>query len=186
MTRSVALLFALLGACTVGQAPLAPDGSGGGSGSGDGLDRNVCEDRAATVAPAYQHTSTPTGPRARLACIDAGCHAAGGGSTQFSFAGTVYKETSAVTPATGVTIRIFKPGNDKSLAEAVTDAAGNFRIAMGGTFTDFPYETHVTACGTSINIRPMVSGIASAEANCNTGGGCHGAAGGQGAIYLPD
>jgi hypothetical protein len=119
--------------------------------------------------------------------MDAGCHAVtGGASTPFAFAGTVYKETSAVTPAAGVTVRIFKAPSKKSLAEAVTDDAGNFVIRNPTMFMDFPYETHVTVCGVGTAIRPMVTPIPQADANCNTGGSCHGAGGGQGAVYLAD
>lgn len=182
MKTSMALLSALLCACTVGEAPTI-DGGGGSNGE----DHDVCEPRAATIAPAHNHGTAPTGARAQTACLDAGCHATtGGGSTPFAFAGTVYKETAAVTPATGVTIRIFKPPGKTSLAEAVTDDAGNFVIRNPAMFADFPYETHVTACGVSTTIRPMISPIPMADANCNTGGSCHGAGGGQGAIYLGD
>jgi hypothetical protein len=177
MMRSMTLLFALLGACVVGQSPDKPD---------DG-DRTICEDRAATVQQAYMHSSMPTGTRAQMACMDAGCHSAvGGTATAFAFAGTVYKETSAQTAVGGVTVRIFKKGGTKSLAEAVTNDAGNFVINNPGMFTDYPYETHVTACGTSVEIRPMAGPIPAESANCNAGGGCHGSGGTQGAIYMPD
>jgi len=179
--RSMALLSALLGACTVGEAP----GSDGGGSNMSTTDRNTCEPAPASVLTAYSHSSAPTGPRAGQACMNAGCHApAGGGATPFAFAGTVYKETAAVTPAPGVTIRIFKPGNDTSLAEAVTDNAGNFIIRNPGNFADFPYETHVTVCGASTEIRPMISPVSAADANCSTGGSCHGQGGTQGAVYL--
>ena len=186
MKSSLALLSALLCACTVGEVP-ARDGGGSGSGSNNGEDRNLCEPRAATIAPAHQHTGAPTGARARAGCMDNNCHGpTTPASTQFAFAGTAYKETAAVTPATGVTVRIFAVGGKTSLAEAVTDDAGNFVIRNPGNFAAFPYETHVTACGTSINIRPMVGVINAGDANCNLGGSCHGAAGTQGAVYLPD
>ena len=183
MKRSTVLLTALLSACTVGEVP---GGDGGGSGSGDN-DRNLCENRVATVAPAHDHVAAPLGPRARSGCMDAtGCHGPGGAGGAFAFAGTLYKETSAITPSTGATVRIFAVGGMKSLAEAVTDSAGNFVIRNPAMFTAFPYETHVTACGTSTTIVPMISPIAVADANCNAGGSCHGAAGTQGAVYLRD
>lgn len=181
--HSTALLFALLGACTVGEPP-AVDASVANA------DRTVCEDRAATIAPAYQHAAAgaePAGARARAGCQNAGCHVMGGAApTQFAFSGTVYKETAAVTPAAGVTVRIFKPGNNVSLAEAVTNDAGNFIIRNPDMFTEFPYDTHVTVCGVSMTIKPMGSKIAAADANCNAGGNCHGTGGNQGAVYLGD
>lgn len=182
MTRSVSLLLpllgaGLLGACLVGQGPEKVE---------DG-DRTVCEDRVTTIATAYSHSGMPMGPRSQMACQDAGCHAAvGGGARAFAFSGTVYKETSAVTPLGGVTVRIFKKGGTKSLAEAVTNDAGNFVIDNPAMFTEYPYETHVTGCGVSMEIRPMAGPIPIESANCNAGGGCHGAGGSQGAIYLSD
>jgi hypothetical protein len=182
MTRFVSLLLPLLGAgllagCVVGQGPEKPDTG----------DRTVCEERAAAVLPAYSHVGMPTGTRAQMACMDAGCHSAVGGTARaFAFAGTVYKETSAVTPVGGVTVRIFKKGGTQSLAEAITNDAGNFVIDNPATFTEFPYETHVTGCGVSMEIRPMAGPIPIESANCNTGGGCHGPGGSQGAIFLAD
>lgn len=177
MTRPVSLLLPLLGACLVGQAPEKPDTG----------DRTVCEDRVATVAKAYDHGGMPAGPRSQMACMDTGCHAVvGGGARAFAFAGTVYKETSAMTPVGGVTVRIYKKGETKSLAKAVTNDAGNFVIDNPDMFMDFPYETLVTACGASTEIRLMAGPIAVEGANCNAGGGCHGTGGTQGAIYLSD
>ena len=151
---------------------------------GPASERYTCKPREASVATAYSHVSAPTGARAGTACLDAGCHDAGGPSRQLSFAGTIYKESAARTPQAGVTVRIFKPGNDQSLAQAVTDSAGNFVIRMPGTFVDFPYDVQVTACGASAPIRPMSSALIAADANCSTGGLCHG--GGQGAVHFAD
>lgn len=181
MTRSVSLLLPLLGAClvgacVVGQGPEKPDTG----------DRTVCEDRVATVKMAHQHGGMPAGPRGQAACMDAGCHVMGGTARAFAFAGTVYKETSAVTAVGGVTVRIFKKGGTQSLAEAVTDDAGNFVIGNPEMFKDYPYDTHVTACGVSMEIKTMVAPIGVDSANCNAAGGCHGAGGSQGAIFLAD
>lgn len=189
MMRLMVLLSALLGACTVGEVP-GTDGGGMNPGTAN---REICAERSTNILPAHNHVAAgadPAGPRARSGCMDAACHAMGGAGGVFAFAGTVYKETAAVTPATGVTVRIFKPGNDKSLAEAITDDAGNFVIRTAPVpLTDFPYDTDVTACGTSpgtMGIKIMVSKINAVDANCNLGGTCHGATGGQGAVFLPD
>ena len=136
---------------------------------------------------AHNHVAAPTGARARSACMDAGCHAVtGGGSTPFAFAGTVTKESAGVNAVAGATVRIFKMGSDKSLAEAVTDDAGNFLIRNPDMFTAFPYITHVTACGASTEIRPMGGPIDAASANCSAGTSCHGTGGSQGSIFLAD
>ncbi len=188
MMRSMVPLFALLGACTVGEAP---GSDGGGSGGGSNT-RNVCVDRMATPTAAYNHTTAPTGPRAGLTCLDAACHipAGGGGSTPFAFAGTVYKDAGAQAPAAGVAVRIFKgdsnPNDDVPLATAITDSAGNFVIRNPGDFGNFPYDTHVTACGSNPEQKPMLSAVTAAEANCNIAGSCHGAGGTAGVIDLPD
>lgn len=185
MMRFMALPFALLlGACTVGEAPNNGGRDGGGSNTSE---RDTCETRSATPPTAFNHVSMPTGPRAGQGCLNAGCHNAGGAGGQFAFAGTVYKETSAVTPAVGVSVKIFKPGETTALGEAFTDTAGNFVIRMPGMFPTFPYETLVTACGPQINIRPMVSQLGTiAEANCSAGGTCHGMGGTQGAVFFSD
>lgn len=181
MKSSMALLSASLCACVVGEAP-PKDPGGGGSG-----DKTVCEPRAATVPVAHNHTTSPTGARSWMACMDAGCHSVtGAGSTSFAFAGTVFKESAGTNVVAGATVRIFKEGNNQSLAEAVTDNAGNFVIRNPAMFTDFPYLTHVTVCGVSTEIRPMVTKIDAAAANCSAGTGCHGQAGNQGAIVLAD
>jgi len=181
MKSSMALLSALLCACTVGEPPRTD----GGGNAGD--DKNVCEARATAIPQAHNHAATPTGARARTGCLDAGCHAATGGSTPFAFAGTVYKESSGTTLVAGATVRIFKAGNNKSLAEAVTDDAGNFYIRNPEMFTAFPYITHATVCGVSQEIRLMNTPIADAgTANCNAGTSCHGPAGSAGAIFLAD
>jgi hypothetical protein len=184
MIRSSALLFLLLGACVVGEAP--PSGNGSGSGSGSNVERNICEPRAATPAAAYNHVSQPTGPRAGAACLDAACHAQGGAGGQFAFAGTVYKDSGAQTGAGGVTVQIYTPDGTAPLAEAVTDDAGNFLIRQPGNFQMFPYETQVSGCGPNPDIKPMISQITAAETNCSLGGSCHGAGGGAGVIDLPD
>ena len=181
MKSSMALLSALLCACTVGEAPTVD----GGGNVGD--DKNVCEPRVSPVPVAHAHTAAPTGARSRTACMDAGCHAVtGGASTPFAFAGTVNKESAGVNVVAGATVRIFKVGGNKSLAEAVTDDAGNFLIRNPAMFTEFPYITHVTACGVSMEIRLMSGPIDAAAANCSAGTSCHGAGGSQGAVVLAD
>jgi len=181
MKTSLALLSALLCACTVGEVP------GGGGGDAGPMGLAACVARVAQPVAAHEHTTAPLGPRARSACMDAGCHAAGGAGGQFAFAGTVYQETSAVTALAGVTLRFYKSGDKSSLVEATTDSAGNFVVRNAGMYTNFPYQTDVTSCDLSTSvkgIRPMIGPIATAEANCNTAGSCHGATGTQGAIYL--
>lgn len=179
------LLSALLGACSVGEVSLNDGGTDTGGGTPN---RTVCEPRVGAPPPAHIHAAAPADARSGLACIAGGCHLAsnlGAGAGAFAFAGTVYKATDGAAVAPGVTIRMFPRGGQTSLASAVTDAAGNFVIR--GNFTAFPYETHVTACGTTPDIRPMSGLIATQnEANCSNGGTCHGVPGGAAAVYMPD
>jgi hypothetical protein len=139
----------------------------------------------ATIANAYTHTSAPATTRAGMGCLEGACHGSAG-RNDFAFAGTVYKESSATTPASGVTVRIFKPGEMQSIAEAVTDNAGNFIIRTPANFGAFPYETHVTICGPTPpnNIKPMFNQISAADANCSAGNTCHGMGGLQGAVNI--
>jgi hypothetical protein len=151
--------------------------------SPDASERYSCAPRAATVSPAYSHTSAPPGPRAGSDCVSSGCHldtALGAGATAFSFAGTVLKDST--NPSTGVTVRIFG-ASDQALAHAITDSAGNFIIRA--PLTAFPYQPDVTACSASIPIRAMSSQLTSPlERSCNSPGICHG--GTRGPITFSD
>ena len=176
MTRSLVLIPILLAGCSVGEygeSSTPTDSMGGGN------DRNLCANKAATPAAPYMHTTMPTGPRAGMGCIAAGCHdgsGVGAGASKFEFAGTVFKEPAGTTPQPGVVVRIF-PGTMpmKSIATATTDTAGNFYI-KGGPYMTFPYQTDVTACGSdaqAMGIRTMVGAIGRGDQNCNAGNTCH-------------
>ena len=68
-----------------------------------------------------------------------------------------------------------------------TDDAGNFVIRNPADFGNFPYDTHVTACGSNPEQKPKITLISSAaEGNCSLAGSCHGAGGGAGLIDIPD
>jgi hypothetical protein len=104
----------------------------------------------------------------------------------FSFAGTIYKATDGATPAPGVTVHIFKEDAKTSLASAVTDSAGNFRITTA--LDALPYKVLVSGCSTNKpDIRPMVTPLVSGtDRNCNSAA-CHAVpGGGAGAAYLAD
>lgn len=178
MLRSIVVLSALLGACDLGEVTT----DGGGSGSAD---RTMCVDRAATIPPAHNHVTAPTGARAGLGCIAAGCHhegSLGAGATSFAFAGTAYTSTAGDAPATGATVRMFANGGMTSLGKAITDDAGNFVIRGG--FAAYPYETDITACGSTPDKLPMVGKIDKTSGNCNAGGTCHANPGGLNPIYI--
>lgn len=177
MTRSKVLLPGLLlAACSVGEYGQTMQGTDGNNMGGD--DRDLCVNRAATPAPAHDHTAAganPAGPRAGLGCMAVGgCHGAQPGSTQFTIAGTAYKEqTAATTPAAGATVRLFMPGTKKSLATTVTDAAGNFYLSVPITFPASGLETDITDCSSTPNIQPMIAPIRMNEGNCASSDSCH-------------
>jgi hypothetical protein len=186
MTRSVVLMSALLGACTVGEVPI---GGGGGDG-GTSMDVTaICSPRVASPAQAHQHATAPQGTRAGTGCLDPGCHGpVNPGSSQFGFAGTIYKTIDGAAPAPGVTVHIFKDDTKTSLGSAVTDSAGNF-IIRDLTLTAFPYKTLASGCGPvkPNDILPMIGTINNAERNCNSAN-CHAIpkVNGAGAAYLGD
>jgi hypothetical protein len=176
----------LLAACSVGTFGEEPVGGDAISSTDD---RDICVDKVAAPAAGHQHTAIgagvgpqAAGPRSGVGCMaPGGCHGAQPGSTQYAFAGTAYGELGGTTPLGGVTVRIFKAGTKKSVGKAVTDAAGNFYIT--GTFTDFPYETDITGCGSNPDIIPMISPIRANEANCASSDACHIVPGPR-AVYL--
>lgn len=186
MLRSPLKLSALLllvGACSVGEVSDGSGGDGGGSGSGN---RAVCVDRVAGPPGAYQHTTAPTGDRAGMGCIAVGCHltgSVGAGAGPMAFAGTAYTAITGGTPAAGATVRVFSVGGTTPVATAITDTAGNFIIR--GNFTAFPYETDITACGSTPDIKAMLGQIVTGTGpNCNGGGTCH-VQPGTNAVYIP-
>lgn len=191
-TRSSTVLCALLAACTVGEGPPGEAGPGGDA------DRLVCKDRLSAPLAAHEHIAegaNPAGPRTGLSCIASGCHlggATGVGALEFLFAGSVYTENvrPGTTPATGVFVRIFKMGNDKSIDSVAADAAGNFIFrpgGAGGALDQFPYQTDVTACGVPTpEVRPMVTLLGGpADRNCSAAGTCHGDGGSTAQVNIP-
>ena len=185
MTRTLALWTAILGACTVGEVP--PVGGGDDDGSGGDITA-ACAQRNATPATAYSHTTAPTGPRAGQGGIAGGCNLTGQtgtGAGAVTSAGTVYTDINGTTAAAGVTVHLYK--DTASLANAVTDDAGNFVIRT--PLAGFPYKTLVSGCGpaTPNDIKKMGGTIAAAaQANCNGGAGCHGVPGTNAAYIAPN
>lgn len=177
---AVVLLLASATACSVGEVPLAGGGDdtpGIDSGSGSNA---LCPPRQATPTAAHQHSAASNvpadNPTAKgLACMT--CHIAGGTSTPFTAAGTVFKPDK-VTPQPGVTVRVFPSGGGAAIT-AVTDSDGNFRFE--GTIA-FPASTDACAdTATALMVSPLNGPT---EGNCNSAG-CHQEPGGAyGAIKL--
>jgi hypothetical protein len=180
MTRFIVLL-PILASCSVGTYGESGDNAGDDMPMTE--DRDTCVDRSATPATAHNHAAvgagdTPTtaaGSRKGVGCMAAaGCHGAQPGSSQFTIAGTAYKESTApVTASAGATIRLFMPGTKTSIAKAVTDADGNFYLSTPITFPAAGLEVDITDCSSSPNIQPMIAPIRANEGNCASSDSCH-------------
>lgn len=158
MLRIVVISSLLFAACDVGEIPV--DGTDGGNNvGGDGNGGNGCVNTVTPAAAAHQHAGG--GTNAGQACINAGCHLAGGGGPTFTFAGTVYTDSGATTPKPGATIKVEF---GTTTVSAVSDDAGNFYSMQAITL---PAKTLGTACPT---VAPMVGMIVQGGGNCNN---CH-------------
>lgn len=169
----VALMLTVcsLAACDVGSVlNAAPDGGGGGTGSGS----NGCINQA---SPPTAHVHTAGGAsNAGQTCIAVGCHLAGSlgtGANAFAFAGTLYTTTAATTPVTGATIEVVTGG---ATVTAISDPDGNF---YGTGAVNFPANTLATSCP---SLRPMIGQLTTGGGNCNN---CHRAGGTTTPMTLP-
>ena len=175
------VVLPILASCGVGTY-----GESSGDNAGDDMpsveDKEICVDRLATPAAAHNHAaigagdtpSTAAGSRKGVGCMAAaGCHGAQPGSSQFTIAGTAYKEVGGATASAGSTIRLFEIGGKKSLAKTVTDADGNFYLSTPVTFPANGLLVDITDCSASPNIIPMVSPIRANEGNCASSDSCH-------------
>ena len=192
MTRiAVIVSLALAVGCDVGSVVAnnqgGPDsGAGSDTGSNEGSD---CEAVATANAPDGHHN-------AGLSCMTAGCHLignAGAGAPEYSYAGTLYKDTAGTIPYAGGTVIVSIGGMTYKMVAAATDDSattgtpgiGNFFIpkvlatpptgAMTGT-------TKASACPTTL---PMATPLIDNGGNCNN---CHTnppAQGAAGRVYVP-
>jgi len=176
MTRLIVLLPILIGACSVGSYGETMQGTDGSMTGGD--DRDLCVTKVATPEPAHNHAAlgaNPAGPRTGTGCMAVGgCHGAQAGSTQYTIAGSAYKEVTApTTPVVGATVRLFMPGTKKSIAKTYTDEAGNFYLSVPVTFPQTGLEVDISACGSTPDIQPMIAPIRANEGNCSSSDSCH-------------
>lgn len=161
MLRIVVISSLFVAACDVGSIPAAvPDGGGSGGGGQDGPAGNGCVDTVTPAALKHAHADG-TGSKRNAACMQAGCHLAGGAGPTFTFAGTVSTAPDGITPKPGATIKVEAGGTTIS---AVADEDGNFYSTQTITL---PAKTLATACPT---VAPMVGMIVTGGGNCNN---CH-------------
>jgi hypothetical protein len=165
-----ATLTTALLACSVGEVPLDPGGSGS----------NPCVDRVAPPAVSHIHIAGG-GANAGQNCLAGGCHltgALGADAPAYQYAGTVYA-AGTQTPSAGATVQI-KVG--ATVHTAVTDDAGNFSFPSATLTGTFSATVVVSACPT-VKTMPEVltSGGDPVDNNCN---GCHSVAGDEAPISL--
>lgn len=177
MTRiAVILSLVFAAACDVGSVVSnnqgGPDGSvTGGPDSGSNAGSN-CE------AVRTDTANLPNGHHnAGMTCMTAGCHLignAGAGAPEYSFAGTLYKDTAGTQPYPGATVIVTVGGMTYKIVTSATGnagpGAGNFFIpkalapppsaAMTGT-------TSASACPTTT---AMAENLVDNGGNCNN---CH-------------
>ncbi len=159
--------------------------SDAGSSSGDAGNDAAPSVNAFTGAPAYAATTGPSTLKTGHSNFNAqnnpvgrpclNCHGAGGGATQFTFAGSAFKDSGGTMPAAQVEIRL-RDKNGKALS-AFTDANGNFFLPLNPN-GDLAFPAH--AGGRDTNTTKLMNATV-ANGNCNS---CH-KAGMAGRIVVP-
>lgn len=167
MLRISALLLVLVAACDVGRVPGLGDDQGPDAGLGgpDAADQLACRNAVATVGTGEHN--------AGQACLQAGCHAAGGEGPHFYVGGTLYTSAAGVAPNPGSVVTI------KDGAGLIVDMTvmqnGNFYTT---TPVIEPVQTFASKCPGKLSMASTAAG------NCNTGG-CHDGVAATGRVYLP-
>ena len=141
---------------------------------------------AFTGAAAYVATNGPStikgahpngGNPAKVDCLSAGCHGAGGAGPRFAAGGTVFTNVAATTPAAQVEIRLRDAAG--RAASAYTDANENFFIrAADAAALVFPVQAGARDAAA---VKAMSASIANGA--CNSAA-CHGNAA-TGFIHVP-
>jgi hypothetical protein len=108
-----------------------------------------------------------------LACLQAGCHAAGGEGPTFTLAGTAYTDALGTAPQVGATITVRDAVG--LTVDLPTQQNGNFYSAA---VLQMPVSVYASECP---GIMQMT---ATAAGDCNTGG-CHDGVAATGRVYLP-
>lgn len=175
-----AALWALLGACSVGEVNgpgIGPDGGalpdGSGGGDGGGMARLACEPGQ---TPGQAHIHADGGERKGESCLQGGCHLLGGDGPTFSLGGTAYTTAAGGgdLPQAGSVVRLWQMDGNTLVRAAVTDSAGNFYSTE--PIPPGSYLTDITECGTTpLEVRPMSARVAtvSGDMSCSRAG-CHG------------
>jgi hypothetical protein len=179
MTRiAVILAFALTAACDVGSVVTnnqgGPDGSmNGGVDSPVGSNGSNCDALAAN-APDGHHNAGQT-------CLQSGCHLvgqAGAGAPEYSYAGTLWRDSGGASPYPAATIEIVIGGQTHKITTATN---GNFflppALAPAPTAAA-PGTTKASACPSTT---PMTGQLVDNGGNCNN---CHRTGGTTTPIYL--
>ncbi|MFT3695380.1 MAG: hypothetical protein QM831_19760 [Kofleriaceae bacterium] len=156
----VALVFA--SACDVGSVI-----ANAGGGDGGGGDDTPCP-TGLTGNGAHTHMAGGSANNG-MDCMAAGCHAESGGDPTapvFSYAGTVYKDTSYSMTVPNVRVTIKVGGMTGHLT---TDADGNFYDEQTLPDPSLSATAMVTACP---GPEPMSSPLLAGQGSCNSSA-CH-------------
>jgi hypothetical protein len=181
MTRIAVILslVAAVAACDVGSVvsnnqggPDGSIGSNGSNGSNGSAGGSNCEAIVTDTA------NLPNGHHnAGMTCMTAGCHLignAGAGAPEYSYAGTLYKDTAGTQPYAGATIIVTVGGTQhKVVTSATGDAgpgAGNFFIAKALATPPTAAMTGQTAASACPNTTAMTESLVDNGGNCNN---CH-------------
>lgn len=132
----------------------------------------------ATTGPSTIEGAHPNGGNpAKVDCLTAGCHGAGGAGPRFAAGGTVYTSAAATAPAPRVEVRFLDA--DGTAVSAYTDVNGNFFLrAAAAANLAFPLRVGARDATTT---RPMAATIGNGA--CNSAA-CHGGAA-TGVIHVP-
>jgi hypothetical protein len=126
-------------------------------------------------APARNGPHQGTGGPAKLGCVVAACHGAGGSGPKWAFGGTVFTDAAGTTPAAGVQIAVRDRGGKAQIVRSNAD--GNFWAPAGAANPAFPAKTGArTAAATALMDGDITDG------NCN---GCHTGGAGTAFIHVP-
>jgi len=192
MTRiAVILSLALVAACDVGSVVSnnqgGADGSIGGSNGSNGSDGSNAGSNCSAVVT--DTANLPNGHHnAGMTCMTAGCHLignAGAGAPEYSFAGTLYKDTGGTQPYAGATIIVTVGGTQhKVVTSATGDAgpgAGNFFIAKALATPPSAAMTGTTSASACPNTNAMAENLVDNGGNCNN---CHRTGGTTTPLYV--
>ena len=135
-----------------------PDGGAGPGTDGGGTPADDCDEPVTAGLPSGNHNPG-------LSCIEAGCHAAGGGGPTWTIAGTIYDAPTGGQALPGATIRIIDAAGKE--IELVSAQNGNFY-----TLEPVTYPLQGPVASSCPDTRQMPDPVQQGGGGCNQAG-CH-------------